>query len=486
MRTTNQLFAAILMPLSLVAAACGDHAVTTGVSPDVESSFSRHPSVASVVVSPSSGSALVGQSAQLRAAAFDARGSAISGATFVWSSSNTAAATVSASGLVLAAGAGTAVITAASGSAAGHATMTISATAPVVPPPSTSGRWVSGYYAGYQRSLYPETQIDFSTMTHIIVGAVQATSTGGVTTDFYIDTTNGPIMARNISSRAHQASRKAILMLGGAGNSGVLRTAASNAYRSIFVANLLKTMDALGYDGVDVDWEPFAVSDEPVILQLLKDLRAARPGMILTFPVGWVGASAAPDPWFAQVAPVVDQMNAMTYQMADNWGGWVSWHEGALTGEGSDHPSSIASTIGVYLKAGVSAARLGVGIGAYGSCWQGVSDMRLQLGSSPNVVASDNAMSYANIVSQYYTAAAYHWDDIAKSSYLSFPAGAGPSACNLVSYEDPRAVTERGAYVRSAGLGGAIVWTINQGHLPTAAAGQQDPLLTAAFNAIVP
>ncbi len=482
MRTTHQLFAAVLMPLSLLATACGDQTVTAGVSPDVESSFARHPGVASVVVSPSSASVVVGQSVQLQAAAFDSHGHAISGTTFVWSSSNTAAAAVSASGLVTGAGAGTTVVTAASGGVTGRATMTVMATAPV---PPTSGRWVSGYYAGYQRSLYPETLIDFSTMTHIMVGAIQATSTGGVTTDFYIDNTNGPIMATNISSRAHQAGRKAILMLGGNGNSGVLRSAASNSYRGVFVANLLKTMDVLGYDGIDVDWEPFTISDEPTILQLLKDLRAARPGMILTFPIGFVGAYAAPDPWFAQVAPLVEQMNAMTYQMADNWGGWVSWHEGALTGEGSDHPTSIASTINVYLKAGVPAAKLGVGIAAYGSCWQGVSEMRQQLGSSARVVASDNVMSYANIVSQYYSAAAYRWDDIAKSSYLSFPAGAGPAACNLVSYEDARAVTERGAYVKSAGLGGAIVWTINEGHLPTATAGQQDPLLTAAYNAIV-
>ena len=481
MRTKCQLFVAVPLLLSVFATACGDQTSTAGLSPDAESSTARIPVVVSVVVASRSDSVAIGQSVQLKATALDARGRAITGATFVWASSNTAAVTVSASGLGRGEGIGSAVITATNGGVTGRATIKVIAAVPV---PATSGRWVSGYYAGYQRSLYPETQIDFSTMTHIIVGAIQATSTGGVTTDFYIDNTNGPIMATKISSRAHQAGRKAILMLGGDGNSSTLRSAASNSYRAVFVANLLKTMDVLGYDGVDMDWEPFAISDEPIILQLLKDLRAARPAMILTFPIGFVGAYAAPDPWFAQVAPVVDQMNAMTYQMADNWGGWVSWHEGALAGEGSDRPTSIASTINVYLKAGVPAAKLGIGIGAFGSCWQGVSDMRQQLGSSARVVASDNTMSYTNIVNQYYSAAAYRWDDIAKSSYLSFPTGAGPASCNLVSYEDPRAVTERGAYVKSAGLGGAIVWTINEGHLPTGAAGQQDPLLTAAYNAI--
>ena len=40
--------------------------------------------------------------------------------------------------------------------------------------------------------------------------------------------------------------------------------------------------------------------------------------------------------------------------------------------------------------------------------------------------------------------------------------------------------------VKANGLGGAIIWTIGQGHLPNAPAGSQDPLLTAAYTAIVP
>ena len=47
-------------------------------------------------------------------------------------------------------------------------------------------------------------------------------------------------------------------------------------------------MTSLGYDGIDVDWEPLEVADKPKMLDLLKRLRAARPGMILSTPVGWI------------------------------------------------------------------------------------------------------------------------------------------------------------------------------------------------------
>jgi chitinase len=366
-------------------------------------------------------------------------------------------------------------------------TSSMPAPPPAPAPGPSTGRWVSGYYAGYQRSLYPETSVDFSLMTHIIVAAVEPTGTGGVDTTFYVGTTSGPAMARTLASRAHQAGRKAILMLGGDGYLSSLKSATSNTNRAAFVANLLTTLDRLGYDGIDVDWEPLYDSDKPQLLQFLKDLRAARPGLVLTFPIGWVSANGGADAWYAQVAPLVDQMNVMSYGMADNWGGWVSWHSAALYGEAGNHPSSVANTARAYVAAGLPAAKLGIGIGAFGSCWQGVNAMLVPLdNTSARVTASDNTMSYATIMSQYYNASAYKWDATAQMGYLSFSAPTGPAQCTMVSYEDAQSVAAKGRYVKSAGLGGAMVWTINQGHIPNAAAGQQDPLLSAAYNNVVP
>ena len=351
-------------------------------------------------------------------------------------------------------------------------------------PEPSSGRWVSGYYVGYQRSLYPETSIDMSLLTHVIVGAIEATPTGGVTTDFFIDNTNGPIMAKNISARAHQAGRKALLMLGGAGFRDNLVSASSDANRATFVANLVKTMDALGYDGIDVDWEPVQESDKRLVLQLLKDLRAARPGILLTFPIGSVGAFSSADPWFAQLVPLVDQLNAMTYQMADNWGGWVSWHSAALYGEAPNRPSSVSSTVQKWLAAGIPVAKLGIGLGAYGSCWRGTNAPLQTLGPKAGVVASDNTMSYTNITNSYYALSAYSWDATARMGSLSFASNTGSAGCTWISYEDPASITEKGAYVKAQGLGGAIIWTINQGHMPSLN-GSQDPLMKAAYDSIV-
>jgi chitinase len=276
-------------------------------------------------------------------------------------------------------------------------------------------------------------------------------------------------------------------MLGGDGYRPNLYSATTNTYRATFVRNLLATMDALGYDGIDVDWEPLYDSDKPQVLQFVKDLRAARPGIILTFPAAYTNSNwGATDPWYAQLAAEVDQLNLMTYQMADNWGGWVSWHQGALYGESGNRPTSVRSSINAYVAAGVPAAKLGGGIGGYGSCWRGVNNLLVPLdGTTARVAAGDNVMSFANIMSQYYSAGAYRWDDVAKSGYLAFSAPTGPQGCTLVSYEDESSASAKGAYVKSAGIGGVIVWTVQQGHLAAPLNGSHDPLLRGVYSSMM-
>ena len=99
------------------------------------------PPVASVSVSPTSATVLVGQTVQLTATPEDANGSALIGRVVTWASSVPGDATVSASGLVTAVAAGTAMLTATSEGQSGTATVTTTAV-PValvtVTPASTS------------------------------------------------------------------------------------------------------------------------------------------------------------------------------------------------------------------------------------------------------------------------------------------------------------------------------------------------------------
>ncbi len=91
--------------------------------------------VASVVVSPASGTLAPGATLQLSAATLDSAGNPLSGRTVSWSSSAPSEATVSAGALVTGVAAGNATITATSGGKSGTADVTVSAPPPPPPPP---------------------------------------------------------------------------------------------------------------------------------------------------------------------------------------------------------------------------------------------------------------------------------------------------------------------------------------------------------------
>jgi uncharacterized protein YjdB len=96
--------------------------------------------VATVTVTPASASLLVGGTAQLTATMRDSAGGLLTGRTIVWASSNTAVATVSATGLVTAKAAGSATITATSEgkSATAAITVTVAPVASVTVSPATA------------------------------------------------------------------------------------------------------------------------------------------------------------------------------------------------------------------------------------------------------------------------------------------------------------------------------------------------------------
>ncbi len=350
--------------------------------------------------------------------------------------------------------------------------------------------WVMGYYTGYNQNLYPPEAIQFSALSHIAMGAILPKSDDTLNTDFYLDPVRGPALAKRISQLAHQNNKKAILMIGGAGSNN-WQAASSSATRASFIQNLLNTMNELGYDGLDIDWEPVSVADAPLLLALSQELRAAKPNMLLTIPIGWANPNYAQPELnvYKELVPFYDQINIMSYGMASaNWGWEQVWHSSALFHASNKTPSSVDASVQFFLKLGVPAKKLGLGIGFYGTCWKTVSQpLESLIAKTPSDVMgpSDNALSYTNIMTDYFSANAKKWDDAAKVPYLSSATPLGPEQCNFVSYEDEQSIAEKGLYAKKWGLGGAIIWSINQGYLPNNPENQRDPLMNAVQSAFM-
>ncbi len=358
----------------------------------------------------------------------------------------------------------------------------------LTPPSSVTGAWVMGYAVGYEQDLLPPNELNWSSLTHLAVGRATPNADGSLNTTFDIDAVSGPVWAKTMVQQAHAHNVKAILMLGGAGEHAGFVGAASASRRPVFVQNILRVVQDYGFDGVDLDWEPVDTADQAPLRALAMSLKVAKPDLLLSVPVNFVNANFPGEearPSFAALAQTVDRLNIMSYGMAGVYEGWQSWHSSALTGEGDSTPSSVDSSVRAYLAAGVPASKLGVGIGFYGLCYQGVSGPN-QSAAGMKIAAADGQMSYANIMGGYFTPAVKKWDAAAKVPYLGSATPLGVSKCTFVSYEDGQSIAEKGRYAREKGLGGVIIWTLGQAHLGNKPAGQRDPLLDAAKAAFRP
>jgi uncharacterized protein YjdB len=132
--SSNTAVATVSAAGQVTARAAGSATITAtdaGIQGSATVSVAISQTVARVAVTPGSTSLTsVGAAAQLTAAAYDASNVQMTGRTFTWASSNTAVATVSASGLVTAVATGTATITATDGGVQGSATVNVSISVP--------------------------------------------------------------------------------------------------------------------------------------------------------------------------------------------------------------------------------------------------------------------------------------------------------------------------------------------------------------------
>ena len=370
-------------------------------------------------------------------------------------------------------------------------------------PVAQSGKWVYGYYAGWYWNTYPPEAVDMTTMTHFVFGryAPGTGPLGGQAGDL-VEGAGGAHteVEEPLIAKAHASGAKAVMMVGGEGDGPGFRAATADPQtRARFIKNLLDKAEQKNYDGVDIDWEegletPAARAQA---LALLRELRAAsqlRPRyqatpLEISWPGFWVNVNHKDvTQWHAEVAAVVDRFNLMTYSMTGDWG-WLSWHHSPLFGEGPQHPTSVASTVQTYLDAGIPRAKLGIGIGLYGAYFNNpVTGPRQSTAGMQGWMNNGDWMNNTQRLVEENAfgqiGATYHWDDVAKQSYITYSHPwwrASDVPVTYLSYEDERSIAEKGKWVREQGLGGTLVWTVNYGYLPSSGTNPQMQAVKQSF-----
>jgi chitinase len=344
--------------------------------------------------------------------------------------------------------------------------------------PASPGIWVTGYYAGWEQDRMPPDKIDFTALTHVVHFSVMPKSDGSLdTARFDIS----PARSAAIVTATHNAGRKVLLCVGGANSAVDFRGAISSTHRALFVKNLVDIVTARNYDGLDIDMEPMAATDKddyvPFITALRAAMNQAKPGLLLTAAVG-------EDPQtFIPLKTSFDHINIMTYGMSNSWPGWVTWFTSPLDNGGVTFPNSsrqlpsVQLWVDKWLDAGFDPHQLGIGIAFYSTIWKGASAPRQGITG----VTTSKARYQDTIKYEESKAASYHWDDTAQVPYLSVDQD-GTANDLFISYDDKKSIAAKFNYIRSKGLGGAIIWELGDGYRTDVTTGQ-DHLLQAVKEA---
>ena len=230
-----------------------------------------------------------------------------------------------------------------------------------------------------------------------------------------------------------------------------------------------------------MDWEP--VQEVQAYLAFVRELRQNFPSSSLLVTAVMTGTDRAV---LAKVAPYVDQINLMTYDMAGAWPGWVTWHNSPLYDGGAVFQStggllpSIDQVVRDKLAGGVPASKLGIGIDFYGYVWRGgdgtntggVTRPVQGWKTDPDVKAN---IPYFQIMESYYRSHA-SWDSSAEASYIGID-NPGSARDEFISFDNERSVLAKSEYVRKMGLGGVIIYDLGAGYRRTLPKGYRDLLL---------
>ncbi|SPE61028.1 Chitinase-like protein (modular protein) [Verrucomicrobia bacterium] len=350
--------------------------------------------------------------------------------------------------------------------------------------------WVTGYYPGYEQSRLAPSNIDFSTITHVIHFSLGPNSDGSL--DAGINSLT-PSYSTDLVTHAHAAGRKALICVGGASTESMFQGATAGTNLVAFVNNIINFMSAYGYDGVDLDWEPLTATDIPQYTNFVTRLRTALDGFsphkLLTvaaqaYPV--YGDPPAQYTMFAMLQSQLDQINIMTYDLSGAWEGWVTWYNSPIYDGGFEFPNttelvpSVDGSVANFRTNGVAPGKLGIGLPFYGDVWThgagtstgGTSLPRQSWSNAPTV----SAVTYSTIMSSYYQSNLYHWDAVAQAAYLSIT-NVVPTNDIFLSYDDQHTCQAKVSYARNNRLGGLMIWELAQDYRATQPAGQRDPLV---------
>lgn len=352
-------------------------------------------------------------------------------------------------------------------------------------PVLTSGTKVIGYYAAWAAySGFTPDKVDAAKLTHINYAFANIGSDLKITLG-YPDVDPGNIAKLNALKQVNP-NLKTIISVGGWDWSGRFSdTALTDASRAAFADSCVAFIVKYGFDGIDIDWEypvagglstnvkrPEDKTNFTLLMQKLREKLDAR-GIIdgKHYILSFAGAESS---WYTnnielgKLEQYADYANVMTYDIHGSWDTYTDFNAPLYNNSdvsGQDK-ASVDSGITTWLNCGFPASKIIMGIPFYGYIFKAVTNSNHGLYQS---YSGSSSISYANIAANYLNASGYvrYFHTQSMVPWLF-------NGSTFITYDDEQSIGYKTQYIRSKGLGGAMIWELSQ-----------DPnrvLLNALFN----
>ncbi|HUI09686.1 MAG TPA: glycoside hydrolase family 18 protein [Bacteroidota bacterium] len=286
----------------------------------------------------------------------------------------------------------------------------------------------------------------------------------------------GSARSTSLVALAHRHGVRVLLSIGGWEDSGEFPRVASDAgRRGTFARSCASAITRYGFDGIDIDWEFPGLEEHngtaadsgtfPLLLETLRDtlnrlgsslgrhlvLSAALPALDVRAGVMSI----------RRVAPLLDFLNIMTYDLYGTWEP-MAYHNAPLyAGPGGDSARTVDGAFRLYHgKYGVPARKINLGVPFYGHTFTDCNELLGAHSGADTVLFSPAGAVYA-VIAGHMGEFTRHWDPYAMVPYLT-----SPVRRTLVSYDDPGSVRLKAEYVAAHGARGLIIWEITDDALP--------------------
>ena len=316
---------------------------------------------------------------------------------------------------------------------------------------------VIGYYAGRNTTIdsFPTDKL-----THIIFSFCHLRGN-----QLSVNNANDTAIIQHLVSLKEKNPRlKVILSLGGWGGcktcSDVFST---DSGRQEFVSSTLELSDYFHTDGIDLDWEypalenvpgyPYAPQDKDNFTAVIRLLRKAlgRKAEISFAAGGFTSYLRTSIDW-KQVAPLVNHINLMSYDLVNGYSTITGHHTGLYSTP--EQVESVDHAVAWLDSAGVPLRKVVIGMAFYARIFQGADSINNGLYRPGHFY---RGVSYRDEDTRLSADSGfvYHWDSVAQAPYKY-----NAQRQLFASFDDSHSIRLKTEYALHQRLGGVMFWQL--------------------------